>query len=175
MARKYFGTPVKRTEDPRLITGQGRYVDDIEVANMKYAAFLRSPHAHAKILSIDVSAAQDMPGVHMVLTWNDLGDDIKDKRMSVDAPPGMLKQPINQYLLAKNEVNLVGHTVALVVADTRHIAEDAANMIMVDYEPLDAIVDFRKALDDDAPLAHSDMEDNISGIIASSLDRKSVV
>ncbi len=167
MARKYFGTPVKRTEDPRLITGQGRYVDDIEVANMNQAAFLRSPHAHAKILSIDTSAAKDMPGVHMVLTLDDLGAGLKDKRMGVDAPPGMLKQPINQYLLAKDEVHLVGQTVALVIADTRHIAEDAANMIMVDYEPLDAIVDFRKALDDDAPLAHSSMEDNVVGVIAS--------
>jgi aerobic carbon-monoxide dehydrogenase large subunit len=168
MARKYFGTPVKRTEDPRLITGKGRYVDDIDVVNMKHAAFLRSPHAHAKIISIDTSAASDMPGVHLILTQDDLGDDLKNKRMSPDAPPGMLKQPINQYPLARGEVHMVGQTVALIVADNRHIAEDAAALIMVDYEPLEAIIDFRKALNKDAPLAHSDMEDNLVGVIASS-------
>jgi len=167
MARKYFGTPVKRNEDPRFITGQGRYVDDIQIANTKHAAFLRSPHAHAKIKSIDTSAAEDMPGVHLVLTQDDFDDDFKDKRMVVEAPPGMLKQPINQYPLAKDEVHVVGQTVALIVADTRHQAEDAANMIMVDYEPLDAIINFKKALDKDAPLAHSTMEDNEVATIGS--------
>lgn len=167
MARKYFGTEVKRSEDPRFITGKGRYVDDITVPNMKHAAFVRSPHAHAVIKSIDTSQALAMDGVHAVFTQDDLGPEVANKRMDPDAPPGMLDQPLHQYPLGKDEVCMVGQTVALIVADSRHIAEDAANQVIVDYDPLPALVDFERALDDDAPLVHKDLKNNLIGTIAS--------
>jgi carbon-monoxide dehydrogenase large subunit len=168
MARKYFGTPVKRVEDKRLVTGQGRYVDDIDLPGMLHAAFVRSEHAHAKIKSLDKSAAEALDGVHGVFTNKDLGPGLAGKRMAAEAPPGMLKLALNQHPLADGEVAMVGQTIALVVADTRHIAEDAARLVEIDYEPLPAMVDFKRALDKDAPKAHSTADDNLVGEIASS-------
>lgn len=168
MAGRYFGTRVTRKEDARLVTGAGRYVDDLDRPDMWHAAFVRSPHAHARINKIDTAQAENITGVHGVLTQDTLGEGLTDKRMEVDAPPGMLKFAINQYPLGKEAVARVGQTVAVVFAETRHIAEDAARQVQVDYEPLPAMVDFRRALDQDAPKAHWQADDNLAGIIASS-------
>ena len=145
MGVRYFGAEVRRVEDPRLLTGNGRYIDDIELPRMLEAVILRSTQAHARIRAIDVSKAAALPGVHAVLTMDDLGADYSHKRMVQPYPAPILKQSITQYPLARDEVCYVGDGIAVIVAETRHIAEDAAGMIQVDYEPLPAVVDCRAA------------------------------
>ena len=122
---RYTGAKVHRMEDPRLLTGHGRYVDDIHLPGMLHAAFLRSSHAHARIHSIDASAALALPGVHGVFTQADLGGDFVGQAMSQLYPAPVIKQDKTQYPLASGEVCFVGQTVAVVVADSRALAEDA--------------------------------------------------
>ena len=161
MGVRYFGAEVRRAEDPKLITGHGRYVDDITLPGMLHAAFVRSGEAHAQIRGIDASAAKALPGVHGVFTLADFGEPFAEQRMVQPYPAPVLKQPLTQYPLAKDEVCFVGEAVAVVVADTRHIAEDGAALVTVDYEPLPAIVDCRDATADGAALAHLGTPDNI--------------
>lgn len=163
MGMRYFGTSVQRREDRKLLTGEGRYVDDIELAGMLHAAFLRAEIAHARINAIDTSAARAVPGVHAVYTLDDLGPPYPDKPMTTAYGSPLLKQSICQHLLAKDEVCFVGQTVAVVIAENRHIAEDAVSRITVDYEPLPVVADCRKALDVDAPLAHLGTDGNLVG------------
>ena len=162
MGVRYFGAKVFRSEDPRLVTGHGRYVDDIELPGMLHAAFVRSEHAHAKVKGIDTEAAKAMSGVHAVMTAADLGSPYADKPMVPVYPSPLIKQPILPTALATNEVNYVGQPIVLVVAETRAMAEDAAMSVVVDYEPLAALVDCRKALDADAPKAHVDAPNNLA-------------
>jgi carbon-monoxide dehydrogenase large subunit len=161
MAVRYFGAQVKRLEDPRLITGKGRYVDDIKLPGMLHAAFVRSTHAHAKILSIDTTAARAVEGVHAVLTLADFGPDYADKRMPLTFPSPLLKNAITQYPLAKDEVCYVGEAIAIVIADNRYIAEDAANLVFIDLEPLPVAIDCAAAAEPDSPTAHAGAPDNI--------------
>jgi carbon-monoxide dehydrogenase large subunit len=147
MGMRYFGTSVQRQEDKKFLMGQGQYVDDIEFVGMLHGAFLRAEIAHARINGIDTSAAREIPGVHAVYTLDDLGDPYPNKPMTTAYASPLLKQTICQHLLAKDEVCFVGQTVALVVAESRHIAEDALSRIVVDYGPLPAVADCRKALD----------------------------
>lgn len=163
MGMRYFGTSVQRQEDNKFLTGNGRYVDDIEIAGMLHAAFLRSDIAHARIKGIDTSSAAELKGVHAVYTLDDLGHPYPDKPMETAYGSPLLKQPICQHLLAKDEVCFVGQTVALVVAESRYIAEDAVARIIVDYDPLPAVADCQKALEADAPLAHLGTDDNLVG------------
>ncbi len=163
MGARYFGTSVQRQEDEKFLRGEGRYVDDIALVGMLHGAFLRSEYAHARIRSIDTSGARDMPGVHAVYTLADLGAPYPDKPMTTAYPSPLLQQAICQHLLAKDEVAFVGQTVALVVADNRYLAEDAVARIVVDYERLPAVSDCRRALDDDAPMAHIGSESNLVG------------
>lgn len=163
MGMRYFGTSVQRQEDKKFLMGQGQYVDDIEFVGMLHGAFLRADIAHAKIKGIDTSAARDIPGVHAVYTLDDLGDPYPNKPMTTAYDSPLLKQTLCQHLLAKDEVCFVGQTVAFVVADSRHIAEDAVSRIIVDYEPLPAVADCRKALDADAPMAHLESDSNLVG------------
>ncbi len=123
MATRWFGAPVQRTEDPRLLRGKGNYVDDIDLPDMLHAAVLRSPHARARIVNIDSSAARELPGVHLVLTAGDLGEVLEPSPLLV--PHHALTQPRTQLPLALNEVYYVGEAVAFVVADSRYIAEDS--------------------------------------------------
>ncbi len=160
MGARYFGASVRRLEDPKLITGRGTYVDDISVAGMMHVAFVRSPHAHATINSIDASMAREMPGVHAVLAADDF-EGKADKPMILPVPAPIIKQAKTQYPLARGSVHHVGDPVAVVVAETRALAEDAAAMVMVDYDPLPASVDLAHALDPGAPLAHADSPDNL--------------
>ena len=160
MATRWFGAPVQRSEDPRLLRGKGNYVDDIDLPNVLHAAVLRSPHAHARILSIDTTAARDLPGVHLVLTATDLGAVLEPSPLLV--PHHALTQPRTQLPLALDEVHYVGEAVAFVVADSRYIAEDALELIDVEYEPLPVVHSLEVASADDAPLVHADVPGNVA-------------
>jgi carbon-monoxide dehydrogenase large subunit len=156
-----FGSAIKRREDPRLITGSATYTDDVKLPGMTYAAFLRSPYAHAKITRVDVSAARQAPGVIAVYT----GNDVKDKAVPVpcawNVPNCELKIP-HHHLLAYETVRYAGDGVAMVVAETRAQARDAVDLIDVDYDPLPAEVDPEKAAQAGAPQFHADVPNNIA-------------
>src|SRR5947208_9811249 len=160
MATRWFGAPVQRTEDPRLLRGKGSYVDDIDLPDMLHAAVLRSPYARARIISIDPSAARELPGVHLVLTGADLGEVLEPSPLLI--PHHALTQPRTQLPLALNEVHYVGEAVAFVVADSRYIAEDALELIDVEYEPLPVIHNLAIASANNAPLLHADVPGNIA-------------
>ena len=160
MGVRYFGAEVRRIEDPKLLMGQGRYVDDLKIPGVLHAAFVRSTEAHALIRGIDASAARAMPGVVAVFTAADFGDAGK-KPLPHMVPVNLIKQPLNYYALAVDEVCHVGVPVAMVVAESRPIAEDAAVQVAVEYEPLPAVIDWRRALDPGAPLAQRSATDNV--------------
>src|SRR5258708_16165037 len=160
MGVRYFGAEVRRVEDPRLVTGQGRYLDDLNIPGLLHTAFVRSSHAHASIRSIDGSAARAMAGVVAVYTAADLGE-AASKTMPHMVPVANVKQPRNYQPLADREVCHVGVPIVVVIAQSRSIAEDAAALVEVEYEVLPAIVDWRRALDPDAPRAHVQSPDNL--------------
>ncbi|MCY4087648.1 MAG: hypothetical protein OXG37_12420 [Actinomycetia bacterium] len=138
----------------RLLTGHARFVDDIELPGMLHAAFVRSSYAHARIRSIETAAARDLPGVRAVLALADLEAPYRHKRLAQLYLAPMLELSITEYPLADDEVNFVGQTVAIVLADSRYAAEDGAEAVDVDYEELPAVVECQRALPADAPLAH---------------------
>jgi len=142
----YVGLPMKRREDYRFITGRATYVDDIKLPNMLHAAFLRSPRAHARIRRIDTSKALAIPGVVSVFTFQDLGETIVTVPIRMYRLPGLERHL--QPLLAREKVRYVGEPVALVVAESRYLAEDALDAIAVEYEDLPAVVDVHEALKD---------------------------
>lgn len=158
---KWFGAAVKRKEDAALLSGRGRYVDDVALPGMLHAALVRSPHAHAAIKSIDTSRAKVHAGVHAVLTWADLPEVMREQRLPLYVPNPAIKQVRMQHVLAKDEVCLVGEPVAIVVADDRYIAEDAAALVEVDYEILPAVSDVRAAVETPSVTAHKGAADNI--------------
>lgn len=158
---RYVGTRVLRSEDQRLLTGNGRYVDDITMPGMLHAAFVRADYAHARINSVDLSGARAVAGVHAALALADLGEPYSNRVMEQPYPSPAFKQDVRAYPLAKDEVCYVGEPIAVVIAESRYIAEDAASMVFVDYEPLPAVVDLRDAAKPDAPLAHSTSPDNV--------------
>src|SRR5579863_655525 len=160
MTTRWFGASVQRTEDPRLLRGKGNYVDDIDLPGMLHAAVLRSPYARARITHIDASAARGLAGVHLVLTANDLGNLLEPSPLLV--PHHALTQPRTQLPLALDEVRYVGEAVAFVVADSRYVAEDALELIDVDYEPLPVVHSLEVAAAENAPLVHAEIEDNIA-------------
>lgn len=163
-ATQFFGERIKRNEDPRLLTGQALFTDDVQLPGMVHAAFLRSPHAHARILSIDTTAALEKPGVLAVYTAESLGDYWEPGPLLVSPPPvpDIVFNERTQVPLAKGKVRHVGEPVALVIAESRYLAEDAAEAIWVEYEPLPAVVDLEKALAPDAPLVHDDLSSNVA-------------
>ena len=161
---KWFGTAVKRTEDRALITGRGHYVDDIRLAGTLHAAFVRSPHAHAKIRGIDASAARALPGVHLILTYADLPE-ASQRPMALLVPNAAITQLFTPQILVKDEACYAGEPIAMVVADSRHIAEDAANLVEVDYEPLPAASDCLAAIEPSAPRVHTGTPSNIAARI----------
>jgi carbon-monoxide dehydrogenase large subunit len=151
---QYIGRPIKRLEDRPLLTGAGRFIADLRFPDMLEAAFVRSPHAHAAIRGIDTSAARRHPGVHAVLTLADLRPLLAQERLPLQFRTAQLPPDITPLVLAKDEVAFVGEAVAVVIAATRYIAEDAAALVIVDYEPLPAVADCRQALAPGAPSAH---------------------
>ncbi len=164
MTTRYFGARVQRNEDERLLTGRALFVDDVELPGMLHAAFLRSPHAHARIRAIDVSAALRRDGVVAVYTAADLGDYWRPGPLLVPPPPiaGSVFNERTQVPLAKGKVRHAGEPVALVIADSRYVAEDALAEIVVDYEPLPAVVDLERALVPGAPCVHDDLGTNVA-------------
>jgi carbon-monoxide dehydrogenase large subunit len=158
---RVFGSRAKRLEDPALLRGKARFVDDIRLTGALHAAFLRSPFAHAAIRAIDASAALALPGVHAVLTMDDLKPHLVNQRLVVGMPSSAYKQDINRPALADGEVVHVGEPVAIVVADSRYLAEDAAVLVDVEYDPLPVVADARAALDAGAPTVHSSSPDNL--------------
>ncbi|HEY4133924.1 MAG TPA: xanthine dehydrogenase family protein molybdopterin-binding subunit [Alphaproteobacteria bacterium] len=152
---------VLRVEDADLLKGAARFVDDLHLSGMLQAAFVRSPHGHAKVLSIDTSMAKDVPGVHAVLTRDDFLPHLATEFIVVGLPSPAYRQDINRPALSGLEVVHVGEPVAIVLADNRYIAEDAAALVMVDYDPLPAVGDPREALKPGAPLVHSSSPHNL--------------
>ena len=163
MATRYFGKRIKRNEDPRLLTGQALFVDDVNLPKMLHAAFLRSPYAHAKIKDIDVSQALLREGVVAAYTASDLGDYWKPGPLLVPPPPikDIIFNERTQVPLAKDKVRFAGEPIVMVLAESRYIAEDALVDIQVDYEPLDVVTDIEKALEPDSPFVHAELESNI--------------
>jgi carbon-monoxide dehydrogenase large subunit len=156
---KYIGQKVKRTEDPRLIQGLAHYVDDIELAGTLHVAILRSPYAHAKINSINVTAAQNAPGVVAVYT----GKDVDGKVGYLPCAAALPELKVPKYsVLAQSKVIFVGHPVAAVVASDKYQARDAIDLIEVDYDPLDVVTDPEKAAKPDCPVIHEEFGTNIA-------------
>jgi carbon-monoxide dehydrogenase large subunit len=134
-----------------LLRGKGRYADDIELPGLAHAAFVRSPHAHALIKSIDAAAARAMPGVIAVLSARELEKHLTTLRMPLGFPTSSLPDKITPFVLTPQEVCFVGEAVAMVIAESRHAAEDAAGALAVEFEPLPAVNDCRAVLDPNAP------------------------
>ena len=161
MATKFFGTRVKRREDPRLITGTGQYTDDVSRTGMLYAAFVRSPHAHARIKSVGLEAAKAAPGVVAVFSGKDLEDKVNPMPTAWLVPDANLKTPPHPAL-AMDTVRYVGDGVAVVVAEDRYLAEDAVELVKVDYELLDPVVNSESATQEGAPVVHEEAQDNLA-------------
>jgi 2-furoyl-CoA dehydrogenase large subunit len=151
---QFLGAPMLRKEDPALLSGRGRYADDLPVpAGTLHAHVIRSPHAHAKIVAIDAAAALAQDGVWAVVT----GEDV---RKLSDPFLIALKAKVDQWSLAVERVRYVGEPVALVVAESRYLAEDAAELVAIDYEPVAAVIDPQAARERSAPLLHPDAKTN---------------
>jgi len=155
-----LGSPIKRREDPRLITGQATYVDDIKLPGMLYMAVLRSPYGHAHIKSIHTEAARSHPGVVAVYTAADIKGIVGN--IAVAVPLGKIAEGMGvRGPLAEGKVRFYGDPVAFVVAEDRYIARDARDLIEVDYEPLPAVVDMEKAMQPGAPLLYEEFGTNV--------------
>src|SRR6476660_2242584 len=161
MTTKMFGAKVARVEDQRFLRGQGRYVDDLltDDPRLLHSAVLRSPHAHARIVDIDVSDVLDLEGVIAVWTWDDLTGPMAEP-LPLLIPHPTLTHGRTQYALAKDEVNYVGEAIAFVVAVDRYVAEDAVARIRVDYEFLKPVVGIAAARAA-ATAVHDDVPDNV--------------
>lgn len=163
MAGRVFHKSILRNEDPQILAGKAQYLDDIELPGMVYAAFKRSDYAHARLKSIDVSEAKALPGVIGVYTAADFGDLVKPGPLQVP-PPTAIKGAT--YVartimpIVKDKVRYSGEPIAVVIAESRYIAEDACDYIYADFEPLDAVIDLEKALQPGSPLVHEDLPSN---------------
>ena len=161
-AERYTGASIKRSEDPRILTGAGRYVDDIKLPGMLHAAFVRSPMAHARVLSVDVSAARELPGVVAAYTGAEL------EAMTVPGPDALMalmgwQGPTPQFsLLATDKVRFAGDPVAIVIAESRYLAEDGCELVSVDYEDLPPVVNASFALDPASPPLFANLGNNIA-------------
>ena len=162
VAERYTGASIKRSEDPRILTGAGRYVDDIKLPGMLHAAFVRSPLAHARVLSIDVSAARALPGVVAAFTGAEL------EVMTVPGPDALMALmgwagPTPEFtLLATDKVRLVGDPVAIVIAENRYVAEDGCELVEVEYDDLPPVANAGFALDPSSPPLFANLGDNIA-------------
>ena len=167
MGAKFFGAAVKRREDPRFLRGEGRFIDDVTLPGLLQAAFLRSPHAHARIVRIDAAAAAASPGVVRVLTFKDLERWMKPLPLFGAVPPGLaavVKFEIRQapqWALCRDRVRYVGEIVAMVVADSAERAEDAVDLIEVEWDLLPPVVDMTRAAEPGATLIHPEWGSNV--------------
>jgi carbon-monoxide dehydrogenase large subunit len=161
MTTDVLGAPIKRVEDPRFITGKGRYLDDIKLPSMAYVAVLRSPYAHANIRSISTSAAAAMPGVIRVIVGADIPYNPLPMAWPAGGSAGLQNNVNTPRILATDSVKWTGEGVAAVVAETPEQAADAIAAIDVDYEPLAAVVDAEKATQPGAPQLHENAPNNV--------------
>ena len=157
MTTQVFGSSIKRREDPKLITGRGSYVDDIKIVGMLHMVLVRSPHAHADINGIDASAARASEGVVAVFTGEELQEQLGSLPVGWPVPD---TKEVPHPPLAVDKVRYVGDAVAAVVAASPTLAADAAELVEIDYEPLDAVVSMDDALADGAPQLHDDAPNN---------------
>ena len=160
MTQTYIGAPIRRGEDIRFLTGKATFIDDVKLPGMLYAAVLRSPHAHARIKSVDVSEALKLTGVVSVLTFADLPAGVKPIPLRMYQLDGLDR--FLQYPLARGKVAYVGEPVALVAAVDRYVAEDGADLIQVEYEPLEVVPDIEAALRGDV-IIHEEQGTNVAG------------
>ncbi|MBI4616973.1 MAG: xanthine dehydrogenase family protein molybdopterin-binding subunit [Planctomycetes bacterium] len=164
MTRRFVGERVLRNEDVELLTGRALFTDDVELPGMLHVAFVRSDFAHARLKGIDTSPARTMPGVVAVFTAADLGDYWKPGPLLVSPPPiqRLVFRARTQVPLAKEKVRHVGEPIAVVVAESRYLAEDAACALFADLEPLAAVADAERALASDSPRIHEDLDSNLN-------------
>ena len=155
---KWVGQALRRKEDPRMITGRGNYVDDMTVSGMLYMHVVRSSEAHAKITSIDTSGAREVPGIYGVFTADDL--DVAAPLPMAWVPPGVEMNSPEHWPLAKGEVKYVGQGVAIVLGSDKYGVVDAAEQVLVAYDPLPVVVDPEKALEDGSELVHPEFGTN---------------
>ena len=160
MTQTYIGAPIRRGEDVRFLTGKATFIDDVKLPGMLYAAVLRSPHAHARIKSVDVSEALKLAGVVGVLTFADLPAGVKPIPLRMYQLDGLDR--FLQYPLARGKVGYVGEPVALVAAVDRYVAEDGADLIGVEYEPLPVVPDVEAALRGEV-IIHEEQGTNVAG------------
>src|SRR5205814_2777819 len=158
IAQRFVGESVKRSEDVRILTGIGSYVDDIQLPGMLHAAFLRSPLAHARILSVDVSAARQLPGVVVAMT----GEDVQGLLAPSAPSPGIFgPAPVKFTIVATDKVRLVGDPIAVVVAESRYLAEDALQLVEVEYDELVPVANTDQALDPTSTPIFEDLGSNV--------------
>ncbi|HEV8615808.1 MAG TPA: xanthine dehydrogenase family protein molybdopterin-binding subunit [Methylomirabilota bacterium] len=168
MGAKYFGAAVLRKEDPRFLRGEGRFLDDVTLPGLLHAAFVRSPHAHARLVAIRTQAAAAMPGVAAVYTFASLARWMKPLPQFGAVPPGLAAairfdiRQASQYALCRDRAVYVGEIAAMVVADTPARAEDAAHAIEVDWEPLPIVGEMVEAGQSGAPILHPGWSDNVA-------------
>ncbi len=164
MTTRTFGQRVKRNEDPQLLTGRAQFVDDIQIPGMLHVAFKRSDYAHATIDGIDLEAAKRMPGVVALYTAADLGDFWAPSPLLVPPPPAeyIIFNERTSGQLARHKVRFVGEAIVMVVAESRYLAEDAAESIDVDYGPLDPVVELEPAFGENTNLVHEDLGSNVA-------------
>lgn len=164
MSQKSFGKPKRRLEDARLLAGKALFVDDLNLPGMLHLAFVRSPHAHARILSIDTSQATKIPGIVGVYTAQDMGAACKAGTLIVPPPPieGLVFNERTQWPLALHKVRYAGEPVAVVVAESRYLAEDGVDAVSVSYEKLPPVSDIEQSLETEAPLIHDDLDQNLA-------------
>jgi carbon-monoxide dehydrogenase large subunit len=159
---RYLSARVSRNEDARLLTGRALFVDDVQMPGMLHVAFVRSEYAHGRLMRVDASAARQRPGVRAVYTADDLGHYLKPSPVLVSPPPipDLVFHACTQQPLAKGKVRHVGEPIAMIVADSRYVAEDALRDVRVDIEPLEAVVDLERALSPEAALIHEHLRSN---------------
>ena len=164
MTPRYLGERIVRNEDARLLTGRALFVDDVQLPGMLHVGFVRSNYAHGRLRGIDLSAASRKPGVVAIYTAADLGDYWRPGPLLVPPPPieGLVFHTCTQVPLARDKVRHVGEPIVMVVAESRYVAEDALEDVVVDVEPLDAVVDLEAALDSAAPLIHEHLTSNLA-------------
>jgi carbon-monoxide dehydrogenase large subunit len=160
-APRTVGARARRIEDPKLLRGQGRYLDDVPAAGSLWASFVRSAYAHARIAGIDSSAALALPGVVAVHTLDTLAPALARLQMPLQFPSDAMPEDVTPHVLAPGEAAYAGEAIAMVIAESPYAAEDGANAIVVDYEPLPVVADPREGLVPDAPKVRSGAASNV--------------
>jgi carbon-monoxide dehydrogenase large subunit len=153
----WMGQPLKRKEDPRLVTGLGKFVDDVKLPGLCYASILRSPYASARVKKVDVTKAEKVSGIVCTLTGTEVAK-LTDPFLQISPSPA---NKVKDYCLAVDKVHFVGEPVVAIVAETRAIAEDALEFVDVEYEPLEHTLEAREALKESAPLVHEQVGSNL--------------